>query len=62
MFSAVQELGDDFKSRFAFQQWNKGWSWNEKLKKHLSDLARCQKAIRGVYFGKKEELSLYNLV
>ncbi len=27
--------------------------WNKKLKKHLSDWARCQKAIDGSYFTKK---------
>ncbi len=51
--NCVRELRDNFKPRFAFQQWNKGWSWNMKLKKHLSEWARCQKAIGGIYFTKK---------
>ncbi len=32
-FSGVRELRDNFKPRFAFQQWNRGKSWNKKAKK-----------------------------
>ncbi len=34
-FHGVRKLRENLKSRFAFQQWNKGWSWNKKLKKAL---------------------------
>ncbi len=43
----------NFKPRFVFRQWNRGSSWNRKLKTHLTDWARCQKANGGIYFTKK---------
>ncbi len=52
-FSGVRELRDNFEPRFAFQQWNRGWSWNEQLKRHSSDWARCQEDVGGIYFTKK---------
>jgi hypothetical protein len=37
-------------------------SWNKRLKKHLSDCARCQRATGGIYFKKKnEELRFCNM-
>ncbi len=52
-FSGVYKLRDNFKPRFTFQQWNRGYSWNKKLLKKLCDWARCQKAIGGIYSTKK---------
>jgi hypothetical protein len=52
-FSGVRELRDNVKPLFAFKQWNKGKTWNKKLKKHLTDWARCDKAIGGICFTKK---------
>ncbi len=54
-FSRVHELRDIFRPLFAFQQWNKCYSWYMKMKKkkHLSEWAWCQKAIGGFYFTKK---------
>ncbi len=38
---------------FAFQQWNRCWSWFKKMKKHWSEWARCQEDIGGIYLTKK---------
>jgi hypothetical protein len=40
----------NIKPRFDFQQWNRAWSWNKKLKKHWFEWARCQKFIGGIHF------------
>ncbi len=53
LFSVLRDLRDILKPRFAFQQWKIDQSWNEKLKKHSSKLAGCQKAIGGIYFTDK---------
>ncbi len=54
-FTSVWDFCDNSKPRFAFQQWNSGWCcyrcW--KKKKHLTHIARREKAIGGVYFTKK---------
>jgi hypothetical protein len=34
-YSGVRHLRDNFKPQFAFQQCNRGESWNKKLKKSL---------------------------
>jgi hypothetical protein len=61
-FSGAQKLRDVFKPRFAFQQGNRSWPWNMKLKKILSEWVRFQQAIGGNYFTKNEVLRLENVV
>jgi hypothetical protein len=46
-------MRDNFKPRFAFQQWDRGEFWNKKLKKHFSRQARYEIAVGGFCFTKK---------
>jgi hypothetical protein len=65
-FFGVHKMRDDnFKPRFAFQQWNSGQTRNKKLKMPSSEWARWQKVRKPLVVSisqKSEQLRLYNLV
>jgi hypothetical protein len=56
------KLRDNFKPRFAFQQWNRGSSWKKKQKNHFLIGLDVRKPLVVFIAQRKEERRLYNLV